>query len=42
MLKNNISLKEIKKSTLSQLSFLLNLLIEYAKEEEKRAKEEIK
>jgi len=35
MLKNNISFKEIRKSTLSQLSFLLKLLIEYAKEEEK-------
>ncbi len=38
MLKNGISLSDIKTSSLSQLSFLLNLLIEYAKEEEKTIK----
>jgi hypothetical protein len=38
MLKNGVSFSDIKTSTLSQLSFLLNLLIEYAKEEEKLIK----
>jgi len=38
MLKNGISLSDIKTSSLTQLSFLLNLLIEYAKEEEKMIK----
>jgi len=39
MIKSGISLSDIKTSTLSRLSLLLNLLIEYAEEEERLIKE---